>query len=100
EGGYVRTGARTPMQWSGERNAGFSKAPAERLYLPVETGANPRNVASQEARSSSLLQQVRELIALRKSTPALCAGGAFEVLYAKAKRYPFVYARRRGRQKI
>ena len=36
EGGYTRTGTRTPMQWSEGNNKGFSTAPADKLYLPVD----------------------------------------------------------------
>jgi maltose alpha-D-glucosyltransferase/alpha-amylase len=100
EGGYVRTGARTPMQWSKERNAGFSKAAAKDLYLPVETKKRYPNVATQKATPNSLLNQVQRLIELRKETPALCAEGAFKVVYAKPKRYPLVYLRERGGQKV
>ncbi|MDR1046896.1 MAG: hypothetical protein LBL64_03905, partial [Treponema sp.] len=37
EGGYTRTGSRTPMQWTGGPNKGFSRAGADKLYLPVDT---------------------------------------------------------------
>ena len=40
EGGYERTGSRTPMQWDGSTNAGFSAAPAEDLYLPLDPDAS------------------------------------------------------------
>lgn len=100
EGGYVRTGSRTPMQWSAARNAGFSAAPAKNLYLPVEKGKRFPHVAAQEKTPGSLLNAVRRLIALRKQTPALCADGAFRVLYAKRGRYPFVYMRQRGRERV
>ena len=47
EGGYGRTGARTPMQWDATLNAGFSTAAFEQLYLPVEIGSERPNVAMQ-----------------------------------------------------
>jgi maltose alpha-D-glucosyltransferase/alpha-amylase len=100
EGGYARTGSRTPMQWSRGRNAGFSTAPSSKLYLPVDTGTRFPNVESQERDPKSLLNTVRRLIALRKQTPCLCGDGAFDVLYAKACKYPFVYLRRHRRQKV
>jgi len=96
EGGYTRTGARTPMQWSRAANAGFSSAPADRLYLPVDPARDRPNVADQAARAGSLLRMVRQLIRLRKSLPALGARGDFIPLYARPRRYPFVYLRRRG----
>jgi len=100
EGGYVRTGSRTPMQWTAARNAGFSRAPAKDLYLPVENGKRFPNVAAQEKTPGSLLNGVRRLIALRTRTPALCADGSFRAVYAKRGRCPFVYMRQRGRERI
>jgi maltose alpha-D-glucosyltransferase/alpha-amylase len=93
EGGYQRTGSRTPMQWDQSANAGFSQAPAGRLYLPVDGQPGRPTVAEQEANPASLLNQVRRLVELRKQHPALCASGAFEVVYAEAGKYPFIYKR-------
>lgn len=100
EGGYARTGSRTPMQWTDGPNAGFSSAPAESLYLPVDTAPGRVSVGAQEADPTSLLQHVRRLIALRRAYPALHAGSQFEVLYAEAFRTPFVYQRRKNDQTI
>jgi maltose alpha-D-glucosyltransferase/alpha-amylase len=100
EGGYNRTGSRTPMQWSNGRNAGFSEATANKLYLPVDRSKNSANVESQQDKPYSLLNKVRRLIALRKSSAALCADGEFIPLYAKPRKYPFVYMRRKGREKF
>ena len=65
-----RDGVRTPMQWSGDRNAGFSKADFARLYAPpiMDTlyGYQAINVEAQERDPSSLLQWMKRLIALRK----------------------------------
>ena len=95
EGGFDRTGARTPMQWDARRpNAGFSDAPPEALYLPVDPRPDRPSVAGQENDPDSLLNQVRALIALRKQHPALCAGAEFNVLYAEAGQYPLLYGRR------
>jgi maltose alpha-D-glucosyltransferase/alpha-amylase len=47
EGGYDRTGSRTPMQWTAGHKAGFSSAPAEKLYLPVDPAPRAPNVADQ-----------------------------------------------------
>jgi glycosidase len=93
EGGYGRTGARTPMQWDSTPNAGFSSAPAERLYLPVENSADRPNVDAQWSDPGSLLAWVRQLVALRQAHPALCASGSFEPVYAEAGKLPFVYKR-------
>lgn len=100
EGGYERTGSRTPMQWSNEVNAGFSTAPRERLYLPVDERPDRPTVAAQENDPNSLLNRVRRLIALRQSHPALQASGAFEVVYAEAGKLPFVYQRQQGDETV
>ena len=100
EGGYDRTGARTPMQWSNGKNAGFSKAAANKLYLPVDKSKNRPNVQQQQDSPNSLLNKVRRLIALRKESAALCADGEFIPLYARSRKYPFVYMRRKGRERF
>ncbi len=64
-----RDGVRTPMQWSSDRNGGFSTANPHRLYLPLITEQEYHyesvNVETQQANSSSLLSWMRQLIALR-----------------------------------
>ncbi|MCD8326129.1 MAG: DUF3459 domain-containing protein [Lachnospiraceae bacterium] len=93
EGGYQRTGSRTPMQWSGEKNAGFSKCPADTLYLPVDSAPDAPNVAAQEADETSLLNTVKALLRLRHEEEDLQADAAFEVVYAGSGKLPFVYRR-------
>jgi len=93
EGGYGRTAVRTPMQWDASPNAGFSAAPAERLYLPVDPAPDRPTVAAQTADSASILHVVRRLIALRRAHPALGAGGDFAPVCAEAGRPIFVYRR-------
>ncbi|HEY9283696.1 MAG TPA: maltose alpha-D-glucosyltransferase [Pyrinomonadaceae bacterium] len=65
-----RDGVRTPMQWSSDRNAGFSKADFEKLYFPVINnpvyGFQSVNVESQQRYPSSLLHWMRLMIHLRK----------------------------------
>ncbi len=65
-----RNGVRTPMQWNGSANGGFSTAPADKLYFPVISdpiyGYQAVNVAEQQASPSSLLQWTRNMIGLRK----------------------------------
>lgn len=87
---YNRAGSRTPMQWDGTANAGFSTARADRLYLPLDPSPDRPDVAAQRADDTSLLHLVRRLIALRRRSPELGPGGAVEVLHAG---YPFVYVR-------
>jgi maltose alpha-D-glucosyltransferase / alpha-amylase len=73
-----RNGVRTPMQWSADRNAGFSRANPQRLLLPViidpEYNYETVNVEAQNGNPSSLLWWMKRLIALRKRTPALGRG--------------------------
>ncbi len=65
-----RNGVRTPMQWSADRNAGFSRATPARLYSPVIMdpvyGYESTNVEAQQGDPSSLLTWMRNMIALRK----------------------------------
>jgi len=100
EGGYIRSGSRTPMQWNFGKNAGFSRAPAGRLYLPIDKSKNRHSVQAQQYNSNSLLNKVRRLINLRRRHRALGADGGFVPIYAQPKKYPFVYLRCRGREKI
>ena len=73
-----RNGVRTPMQWSSDRNAGFSAADPAQLYLPVITdpvyGYQAINVAAQEKTPSSLLNTMKRLIAVRKRSRAFGRG--------------------------
>ena len=100
EGGYCRTGARTPMQWSADKNLGFSTANAKKLYLPVDDSQNPPTVEDQIERESSLLNTVKKFINLRKNTEALKTYGNFEPVLADVNKYPFVYLRKKGRQRF
>ncbi len=65
-----RNGVRTPMQWTADRNAGFSSANPHRLYLPLITEQGYHyetvNVEAQQANPSSLFSWMRQLISLRK----------------------------------
>ncbi|MCD8348235.1 MAG: DUF3459 domain-containing protein [Lachnospiraceae bacterium] len=93
EGGYGRTGSRTPMQWTNGKNAGFSTCPADALYLPVDTAEGAPSVAAQEADKNSLLSTVKDLLRLRHEEEDLQADGDFEVVYAESGKLPFVYRR-------
>ncbi|MFD5317121.1 maltose alpha-D-glucosyltransferase [Streptomyces sp. NPDC127098] len=73
-----RDAVRTPMQWSGERNAGFSTADPDQLYLPVvstpEHAPERVNVAAQLADADSLLHWTRRMLHLRRAHPAFGEG--------------------------
>ena len=95
EGGYTRTGSRTPMQWTTGRNLGFSDAKAESLYLPVDPASDAPTVNRQKRAHDSLWKDVRAILNLRHRFPDLQADGDFEVLHAQKGDPLFVY--RRGR---
>ncbi len=73
-----RNGVRTPMQWSADRNAGFSNANPQKLYLPViidsEYLYQSINVEIQEQNLSSMLWWMKRLIAMRKQYKSLSRG--------------------------
>lgn len=73
-----RDGVRTPMQWGADRNAGFSGAPQQRLYLPLivdyEYHHETVHVESQQRNSHSLLTYMKRLLALRKRYRAFGRG--------------------------
>lgn len=74
-----RNGVRTPMQWSSGRNAGFSRANPQKLYLPViidpEYHYEAVNVENEDRNPSSLLWWMKRLIAARKRFKAFSRGG-------------------------
>ncbi len=73
-----RNGVRTPMQWSPDRNAGFSRADPQRLYLqPIMDaiyGYEALNVEAQSREASSLLSWTKRMLAVRKSSYAFGRG--------------------------
>jgi len=73
-----RNGVRTPMQWNPDRNAGFSKASPQKLFMPVIIEAEYHyesvNVENQELHTSSLLWWMRRTIAMRKRFKAFGCG--------------------------
>ncbi len=84
-----RNGVRTPMQWTGDRNAGFSRANPQRLYLPVITDPEYHyemvNVENQSTNQHSLLWWMRRLIALRKRYHAF-GRGTLEFLHPENRK--------------
>src|SRR4051812_26980399 len=73
-----RNGVRTPMQWSSDRNAGFSRTNPQKLYLPIiidpEYHYEAINVEAQQNNANSLLWWMKRLIALRKRYQAFGRG--------------------------
>ena len=97
-----RDGVRTPMQWSRDRNAGFSAADEGTLYLPVITdpvyGYQAVNVAAQVRTPSSLLNTMKRLIAARRTSLAF-GRGSIEFLRPRNPRV-LAYVRRHARETL
>jgi maltose alpha-D-glucosyltransferase/alpha-amylase len=97
-----RDGVRTPMQWSIDRNGGFSRADPAKLFLPAIQdpiyGFNAVNVEAQLASPWSLLTWMRRLIAVRRSSPAFGRGG-LRFLYP-SNRKVLAYLRETGAERI
>ena len=78
-----RNGVRTPMQWSSDRNAGFSRANPQKLFLPTivdpEYNYETVNVEAQRANPNSLWWWMKRLIAIRSRYQAF-GRGSFELL--------------------
>ncbi|MGE0540764.1 MAG: maltose alpha-D-glucosyltransferase [Dehalococcoidia bacterium] len=91
-----RNGVRTPMQWSADRNAGFSPANPQKLYLPPiidpEYHYQTINVEAQENNPNSLLWWMKRLIALRKRYQAF-SRGSIEFLHPENRKV-LVFTRR------
>lgn len=101
EGSMWRTGNRTPMQWDADQpNLGFSSAPADQLYLPVDPAKDAPTVAAQEKDSSSLLHFIRKLIGLRNQVTALGNDADFRPLHALPDSPLFVYERFNDQQRL
>ena len=88
-----RDGARTPMQWSGDPNGGFTSADAA-PWLPL-AGPAERNVEGQRRDPDSLLHLTRDLVALRRDLRELRDG-----FYAALDAPPGVWAWRRGKRVV
>jgi maltose alpha-D-glucosyltransferase/alpha-amylase len=84
-----RDGVRTPMQWTGDRNGGFSRADFAQLYLPPLMdpvyGYQAKNIEAQLRTPTSLLRWMRRLIALRKEHPVFGLG-TFQALVPENRR--------------
>ena len=93
EGGYTRTGSRTPMQWAPGQNLGFSAGKPDDLYLPVDPADDAPTVSGQQAKPDSMLNTVKAILALRHQHPDLQADGSLAILHAKAGDPLLIYRR-------
>jgi len=84
-----RNSVRTPMQWSADRNAGFSRANPQKLYLPIVIDAEYHyeavNVEAQRNNPHSLWWTMKRLIAVRKRFQAF-GRGSFELLHPENRK--------------
>ncbi len=99
EGSGPRSGSRTPMQWDDSKDAGFSTAPADKLYIPLDPDANRPTVAKEQKDPDSELNYVRALLKLRESSAALGNNGKWEFLSDLNQPYPMVYLRSSGSER-
>src|SRR5271168_1891066 len=97
-----RNGVRTPMQWTPDRNGGFSRADPARLYAPMIMdpvyGYEAVNVEAQSRSLSSLLSATKRLISVRKSTLAFGRGSM--TFIRPANRSVLAYVRQLGEEVI
>jgi maltose alpha-D-glucosyltransferase/alpha-amylase len=97
-----RNGVRTPMQWSGDRNAGFSRASPAKLYSPVIMdpvwGYEAINVEAQQSDPSSLLSWMRNMISLRKLF-SVFGRGTLTFLHPENRKV-LAYVRQLGDQRV
>ena len=98
EGGYDRTGSRSPMQW--EKKEGFGFTSAKKSYIPFDKSEDAPSVEEQSVNSDSLLAAVKELLALCAAHKALQSFGEFVPVFAQKERYPFAYERRAAGENI
>lgn len=97
--GEYRTLSCTPMQWSGEENAGFSPENLHSLYLPIDPSEHRTTAASQTEDPASLLNFAKQLIAMRKINPALSSSASFRICRTEDKE-PLIFLRECKKQRL
>ncbi len=99
EGSRARSGTRTPMQWDNGKNAGFSLAETNKMYIPQDADPNRPTVAAEENDPSSLLNYVKKLLVLRRNSTALGNDGEWKLISDSIKPYPMIYMRYNDQEK-
>lgn len=94
DGGGIRTGARTPMQWTEEKGRGISDKKTTYLSASEKKG---QSVEAQEKDENSILNTVKDLIRIRKKYPALYANSSQTFLETG---YPAIFERSDGTQRL
>ena len=97
EGGYERTGSRSPMQWDDTPNSGFSCAFEDKMYIKMDPDPDRPTVESQLADENSILNEIKELITIRKAHSALLNTASVEFL---TETYPLIYRRKSADESI
>lgn len=93
EGGYTRTGSRTPMQWDESVNCGFSQAQTSELYLPIDSSEGAPTVEGEKKRIDSLYNTVKKILRVRKEQSAFAKHDNLDILIAEENRRSFAYGR-------
>ncbi len=94
EGGFERTGARSPMQWNKSANAGFSSGSPEKLYIKLDDVPARPDAETQMRDPASVYAAVKRLIALRQGHKAL--QNEAEIRFLTDGGYPLAYLRQGG----
>lgn len=100
EGGFNRTGTRSPMQWDSGVNAGFSSAPSDKLYICIDPDENRPTVEKQINDENSIWKEVQKLIQIRQTHTALQNEAKIEFVYVEENKYPFIYKRSSAEENI
>lgn len=100
EGGYGRTGSRSPMQWDSSINAGFSTAAADKLYIPLDPSDDRPTAEQQIYDVNSLRSEIKKLIGIRQAHTALQSRGEISFICDGAKGKPLAYIRSDENERI
>ncbi len=99
EGGYHRTGSRTPMQWDSTKNAGFSTS-KDYLYIPVNSDYKTINVKKETSDSGSVYNIVKTLNKIRKEYDCLTNDASVTLVNKDWENYPLKYIREGKKDKL